>query len=318
MKGLDVMEVLKFMADYTRRTGYPVPAPPGFASKWSEGLKLRGEGSPRLLFTGALYQLMPYIGSTVRLLELAETRGLSSALEVIRYLAERRPWALAGLVRPEKEEVDEANRTLRSIASLLQSSGVDFSYVPWVSDLYSGALLLDYGIIDALEEHAERVSRAIESTGAEEVITVDPHTTLTLKAYRRLTGLSVKVTSYLELVRPAGSWSGRATVHDSCIYARDLNMSDALRGLLVKAGVQISEARRHGVRTSCCGGPIEALSPSTSIRIAKARASELLEASGTVITMCPICRANLRRAGISRIIDISLVLLGHNIKELSA
>ncbi|MGC9209894.1 MAG: heterodisulfide reductase-related iron-sulfur binding cluster [Acidilobus sp.] len=311
MEGLRIAHVLRFMAELTRLTGYPVPAPPGFASWWSRGLKLKREGSPRLLFTGALYQLVPYINSTVRLLEVLESRGLSFLLESLRELAIRRPAALSGLVRPNGGEVEESVRILRSIVALLLRSGIDFAYDPEVSDMYSGALLLDYGLRDSLEEHARRVIDAINSTGASEIITVDPHTALTLMIYRERYGLRAEVRSYLELVRPARSWlSDVVTVHDSCIYARDLNLWLRVRDLLKEAGIKFVEPRNHGTRTFCCGGPVEALSPRLSGYIAGRRLSELRKASRTVVTMCPICLSNLRRAstGDVKIVDLALAI----------
>ena len=314
MRGLKISALLKFMTYYTNLTGYPVPAPPGFASAWSRGLEVGvGKSSSRLLFTGALYQLMPYINATVRLLELAEERGLSEVLDVMAELARLRPAALWGLVRPDPAEVEESNLILRSIVELLSSSGVEFYYDPKVSDMYSGALLLDLGLRDALVEHAKSVVRAIESTGAEEVIVVDPHTAITLRAYKRYLGLGVEVRSYLELVRPLSGPRGvNVTVHDSCIYARDLGLWKRVRELLKYAGVNVQEARRHGASTSCCGGPVESLSPALATKVARVRLQELVKASGNVVTACPVCLANLRRAsdGAVRIIDIALLLTG--------
>ncbi len=313
MRGLRIASILRFMGEYTRLTGYPVPAPPGFASTWSRGMTLKDRGSERLLFTGALYQLIPYINATVKLLEVAEARGLSEALDVMAYLARLRPAAVAGLARPETEEVQESESVLRSIVGLLQSSGVDFAYMPEVSDMYSGALLLDLGITDALAEHAKRVVEAISSTGASEVIVIDPHTALTLEVYRRRFGLNVRVRSYLELVSPSARAQGvTVTIHDSCIYARDLDLWRRERELLAAAGIQVKEPRSHGPSTSCCGGPVESLSPRLASSVARRRLQELAKASRLVVTACPICLSNLRRAsdGQVRIVDVSLALTG--------
>lgn len=309
MRGLKISSVLRFMRTYTLLTGYPVPAPPDFASRWSQGLGLKGSGK-YLLFTGALYQLVPYINATVRLLSLMESRGLSNLLDVAEGLARLRPSYLQGLVRPDPREVEEYNGILRSIASLLMNSRIDFAYDPAVSDMYSGALLFDYGITDGLKEHAAKVAKAIESKeGIEAIITVDPHTTLTLMHYKDLVGLDVKVISYLEVVKPRLSSQIKATIHDSCIYARDLGLADKVRSLLKEAGVSLVEPRNHGIRTSCCGGPVESLSPGLAEAVAARRVRELREASEKAIAMCPICLSNLRRAGGS-IIDIALVLGG--------
>ncbi|ADL18842.1 Heterodisulfide reductase, subunit D, putative [Acidilobus saccharovorans 345-15] len=310
MRGLKISSVLRFMRTYTLLTGYPVPAPPGFASQWSRGLDLKRRGSRYLLFTGALYQLVPYINATVRFLSLMESRGLSDLLDVAESLAKLRPSYLQGLVRPDPREVEEYNGILRSIASLLASSQVDFMYDPAVSNMYSGALLFDYGIADGLREHATKVAKAIESEGeVEGVITIDPHTTLTLMHYRELVGFDIKVVNYLELVKPRLSTQIKATIHDSCIYARDLGLADRVRSLLKGAGVSLVEPRNHGTRTSCCGGPVESLSPGLAEAIAVRRVRELREASDMAIAMCPICLSNLRRAGGS-VVDIALVLNG--------
>ncbi len=315
MRGLRIATLLRFMSEYTRLTGYPVPAPPGFASAWSRGLKVgSGRSARRLLFTGALYQLMPYINATVRLLEVAEARRLDVALDVMVYLAKARPSALAGLARPAPAEVEESGLILRSIVGLLSSSGVNFYYEPEVSDMYSGALLLDLGLTDVVWEHGSRVVKAIESTGAEEIIVVDPHSALTLLTYKRYLGLGAEVRTYLDLVRPALRSPGLdVTVHDSCIYARDLGLWGRVRELLSTAGVQVKEPRRHGASTSCCGGPVESLSPGLAAQVARARLQELSRASNNVVTACPICMANLRRAstGVVRVIDLALLLAGH-------
>ncbi|MGC9071167.1 MAG: heterodisulfide reductase-related iron-sulfur binding cluster [Acidilobus sp.] len=313
MSGLRVSEVLRFMGEYTRLTGYPVPAPPGFASEWSRGLELNGEGSGRLLFTGALYQLVPYINATIRFLEVLESRGLSLLLPSVIELANIRPSAVYGLVRPQRGEVEESARILRSIVTLLGRSGVDFAYDPAVSDMYSGALLLDYGVMDGLEDHAKKVVSAINSTGASEVIVVDPHTALTLMEYRVRYGLRPAVKVYLELVKPSkASLNDVVTVHDSCVYSRDLNMWAKVRELLGGAGVSIREARNHGPMTFCCGGPMEALSPRLSSLVARRRLSQLVRASKTIVTACPVCLGNLRRVAQEdvKVVDLSLLLVG--------
>jgi len=316
-EGLDVKGIIEFLSAMTEKTGYPVPAPSGFASRWSEGLDLPRGGSERLLFTGALYQLMPYLNAVVRLVE-----GLGGlprvALKSLTLLARQRPWALAGLVRPDGEEVRASELILRSIAALLRRSGADFAYVPEVSDLYSGALLLDLGAVDAFEAHARRVSKAINSLNVSEVITVDPHTALTLTIMRRRGLLRPSVRSYLELVSPVAvlrTGGFTVTVHDSCIYARDLDLWERSRNLLASALVQVSEARRSGRRTSCCGGPVEALSPFMSRRVAEERLRELARYSKVVVTMCPICASNLSRAAARldgvRVVDLAPVLSGN-------
>jgi len=307
-------ELLKFMEELDERTGYPVPAPKGFASEWSRGLGLGRSGSRRLLFTGALYQLVPYIEGTVDLLRAVEGSGAAgwAALRVARVLSTG--FDLSSLVRPDPELLGWSNRVLRSIAGLLRASGVEFDYVPELSDMYSGVLLRDYGLMDAFRRHAERVVNAIASAGYEEVIVVDPHTLdAVTNGYREALGKGLRAVSYLELVRPTSRVALRAAVHDSCVYARRLGMVELPRKLLREAGVEVVEPPRSGAWTYCCGGPLEALMPSLSQAVAQTRAKELRGASEAAITMCPICYINLRRAsrGLGlRLLDIAEVLSG--------
>lgn len=309
-------ELLKLMAELDERTGYPMPVPPGFASRWSEGLGLGRRGSRRLLFTGALYQLVPYIEGTVELLrslERAEGAGWA-ALRAARIASRRLD--LSVLVRPDPELVEWSRRVLRSIAKLLVASGVDFDYVPELSDMYSGALLRDYGMVDAFRRHAEAVVKAVRSAGYEELIVVDPHTMDTVtRGYQEVLGEGLRAVNYMELVRPGGGRGLEATVHDSCVYARRLGIVDRPRELLRGAGVKVAEVSRSGRWTYCCGGPLEALLPSLAEAIAVTRVKELRGASDTAITMCPICYVNLRRASRSsgvqlRLLDLAEVIGG--------
>lgn len=292
-------ELLAFMAELDERTGYPVPAPKGFASAWSKDLELPRGPSRRLLFTGALYQLTPYIPSLVELLRLIEypTNSSWALLRVARDLSRTIDLSSVPLLRPDGELLRWSNAVLRTAVRLLLRAGVDFMYVPEVSDLYSGAILRDYGLVEAFRKHAKAVLDAVRSTGAEEVIVLDPHTQDTVtNGFREALGEGLRAVNYMDLVKPAGAGHGTAVVHDSCVYARRLGIIDRPRELLRLAGYNVVEPRRSREWTYCCGGPLEALLPSLSSAIADARAKELASLGDRVVTFCPICYLNLRRA----------------------
>ncbi len=315
MRGLDIRGVVEFISELELRTGYPVPAPRGFASQWSRGLGLERRGTGRLLFTGALYQLVPYIEAFIAMTLRLEAAGKGWVLRYGGLLAKSIGPALSAIARPDPEAVRRYNNVVRSAASLLIRSGVEFDYVPEVSDMYSGALLYDLGALEALKVHGNRLREALESMGAMEVITIDPHSAETLTALRDLVGLKVEVIPYLELLKPSALADAKGlevTVHDSCIYARRLGLSGRVRELLRAAGLRIREPPRSGASTGCCGGPVEALSPGMATSIARARAEELASVSGTAVAMCPICLANLSRARVKglRLVDISEALSG--------
>ncbi|MEB3850996.1 MAG: hypothetical protein LRS49_00240, partial [Desulfurococcales archaeon] len=74
-----VRAILDLLAESTLRTGLPVPVPMEEVYSWAlpTGLPRRGRV---VLYTGALYQLMPYIESLVGYLEALEGRRGSEAL----------------------------------------------------------------------------------------------------------------------------------------------------------------------------------------------------------------------------------------------
>lgn len=205
------------------------------------------------------------------------------------------------MARGDRREVREYNAQLRNIAALLRAAGVEFGYLYEV-DRYAGALAHDEGLDATLREHAERVYRGLRDHGVREVITVDPHTTYLLRSVypKILPDYSLRVRTYLEVLAeraptPATRLDDAVTVHDSCLYARREGVSEQPRALLRRAGVTIHEAELAGKATQCCGGPIEMLFPKRSNAIAAQRVAQLRRASDRVVTLCPLCLANLRR-----------------------
>ena len=58
------------------------------------------------------------------------------------------------------------------------------------------------------------------------------------------------------------------------------------------------EVPNCGEFTSCCGGPAESVSPALNREILGRRVAELEASGAPVVTMCPICLANLHKAGL--------------------
>ncbi|KSW12212.1 hypothetical protein CF15_05500 [Pyrodictium occultum] len=307
---MDLRSVLSAIAETTLRTGLPVPAPREAVYRWAQPLGLPRNGRV-YLYTGALYQLVPYIKAYVSLLEQLGKGGSRLAKLASTRLAAR-------VVRPDRRESELVEGILSSIARLLSRAGVEYAYL-YEDDLYSGVLLYDLGLEEAFRKHAARVYEALRRRGAEKLITVDPHTTYVMRSVypEYVEGFSIEVVNYLELLaerlgskpaRAPGSL-GAMVIHDPCLYARALGIVEQPRRLLKAAGVEVLEPRRSGRMTYCCGGPVEALSPRLARRIAEARLRELREKSERVVTLCPICYANLSRvARDETIVDIALVL----------
>jgi Fe-S oxidoreductase len=170
-------------------------------------------------------------------------------------------------------------------------------------DFYSGILLYDLGDQEGFVSHARFVARNLKLHGVEKIITVDPHTTYALKElYPQYTGLSFEVEPYFALLRPEPMGGGNGVppvaLHDPCFYGRYLKLSDGPRRLLTDLGLKYLEVRNSGEFTSCCGGPAESVSPALNREILGRRAAELKEHGAPVVTFCPICLANLLKAGL--------------------
>jgi Fe-S oxidoreductase len=206
------------------------------------------------------------------------------------------------LARSNPRERRAYNERLRAIATLLRNAGVAFGYL-YEDDLYTGALAYDEGLDRVFASHAAIVYRTLKENGVKRVITVDPHTTNMLRTIypKLLPGYDIEVRSYLEVLfeqkpKAVRSLGAKATIHDSCLYARSEGVLEPPRHLLAEGGVTLVEPELSGTLTFCCGGPLETLFPGKSTEIAKRRIAQLSAASPKVITACPLCLANLSRA----------------------
>jgi Fe-S oxidoreductase len=291
---------LGIFADNSRLRKSVLPLPGGKVTAWAGGLGLPA-GGETVLYTGQMYQLVPTINAMSRRLAKFEDAWITRYFGVGRKV-NRLINLSAFIARADPAEQRDYDGRLRNIARLLRAAGVEFGYV-YENDLYSGALVYDEGLDDVLAPHAGLVYRALKSGGVKRLITVDPHTTSLLRTVypRVVPGFDIEVKSYLEVLAerppdPAGRLDRDVTVHDSCIYARYEDVIEPPRRLLKAGGVRIQEAELSGKLTQCCGGPLESLFPRRAAELAERRIGQLADCAGEIVTMCPICLANLRRA----------------------
>ncbi|MEW6032142.1 MAG: (Fe-S)-binding protein [Bacillota bacterium] len=297
---LPIGPTVGLLADNLRFRGSVLPIPPVAATRWAHGLGLP-HGGETVLYTGSMYQLVPYIASMGRFQErlagsrLARYAGLGRA-------ANRVVSVSSLIARPGAGGGAAYDRNLRNIARLLGLAGLRPGYL-YGEELYSGALVHDLGVDGVFAAHARRVHDLFVRRGVRRVITVDPHTTYMLAVvYPRLvSGYDLRVESYLEVLAQAGLEPRRrlteeVALHDSCLYARSLGLTGEPRRLLGRAGLTVREPEFAGRFTWCCGGPIEALYPKKALEGARTRVDQLRRAAARVVTMCPICLVNLRRA----------------------
>jgi len=297
---LPVRDVAGILTDNLRLRGSVLPVSPRRATAWARDLELP-RGGETVLYTGLMYQLVPYIE---RLVDL-ELRLGDSRLARLSRLARRANTVVngAGLVaHPSATERAEYDRIPANVARLLQRAGVEFGYL-YEDDLYSGALAYDLGADEVVAAHARRVAALLRRHGVREAITIDPHTTTMLRTvYPKLVDdFDVRVRSYLEVLAERGlpveaPLSGEVVVHDSCVYARYEGVVEEPRVLLAAAGLTLLEPDHARDRTWCCGGPAESVYPAKAAAVAAERVAQLRAAGPDCVTMCPLCLINLRKA----------------------
>lgn len=307
-------DVIAILADNLRLRGSVLPLPARRATRWTRGLDLP-RGGRTVLYTGQMYQLIPYIEGLVR----AEQRLGSSSLARFAGVGRRLNRIVnvsAFMARPSSEDREEFDRVPRAVVGLLRDAGVEFGCL-YEDDLYSGALAHDLGLDELVAAHARRVHEIFLAHGVRTVITIDPHTTNMLRSVypTLLDDYDVQVRSYLEVLAEREATdapvSREAVLHDSCVFARYEGVVDEPRALLGRAGVKIVEPESSGRLTWCCGGPVEALYPEKALAQAQRRVEQLRAAGPDCVTMCPLCLVNLRKAadGTLRIRDISAYLV---------
>jgi Fe-S oxidoreductase len=312
---LPIGDVLGILSDNLERRKAVLPLSVKEGTAWAQGLGIPYAGGT-VVYTGQMYQLIPFINSLAAAMERFEDsritrffgagRTLNKAINLSRVMAYFRP----PVQRPY-------NNLLRNVARLLRAARVDFGYL-YGEELYSGALLYDQGVDGAFEMQALRVNALLRKKGVTLAITVDPHTTHMLRSVYStiISGYELEVKSYLELLAERDPVCLQKldldlVIHDSCIYSRCEDVIDQPRRLLTNAGVRLHEPELSGRLTFCCGGPLESLFPGKAQEIAGMRTRQLAGCGDTIVTMCPICLANLKRAagpGI-RVMDISEYLV---------
>ena len=298
---LPTRDVIGILTDNLRLRGSVLPIPARRATRWARELDLP-RGGETVLYTGMMYQLIPYIerlvGLEQRLGDSSLARFSGVARRVNRFVN-----GAALIARPSASERAEYDRVPTNVAKLLQRAGVEFGYL-YEADLYSGALAHDLGADTVVAAHARKVARSFREHGVKEVITIDPHTTTMLRTvYPTLVDdYDVRVRSYLEVLaerispKQAKLVSGNVVLHDSCVYARYENVVSEPRDLLAATGLTVVEPTHAGKLTWCCGGPAEALYPDKAAAVAAKRVEQLGAMASDCVTMCPICLVNLRKS----------------------
>jgi Fe-S oxidoreductase len=317
---LPTNDVIGNLADNLRLRKSVLPLPAKVATKWTKGLDLP-HGGETVLYTGMMYQLIPYIEGLVRT-EMKFGDSWVAKLTGLGRKANRLINISAFMARPTAQERAVYDQVPINVVHLLRNAGVKFGAL-YEDDLYSGALAHDLGADEVLAGHARRVHAVFKKHGVRNVITIDPHTTTMLRSVypKVLDGYDVHVRSYLEVLADKGRTAdadpaavahraGDVVVHDSCVFARYEGIVAEPRELLAAAGITVREPENTGRQTWCCGGPIESLYPAKAAANAAKRVAQLRAVAPEGVTMCPMCYVNLNgaAAGTMNFKDISQYL----------
>jgi Fe-S oxidoreductase len=308
-------DTIGILADNLRLRRSVLPIPTESAIRWTRGLDLP-RGGERVLYTGLMYQLIPYIEELVK----AESRLAESWLSGFTGIGRQvnKLVNVSGfMAHPTREQLETYDRIPRNVALLLKRAGVEFGAL-YEDDLYSGALAYDLGADETLREHAQKVYTTLKKHGVKEVVTIDPHTTNMLRSVypTLIDGYDLAVRNYLEVLSelemvPSRQLEGDVAIHDSCVFARYEGVLREPRQLLEGLGLTLQEPLHAGTMTWCCGGPVESLFPEKAAEQAERRVTELQAVAERGVTMCPLCYVNLQKAanGRMRFDDISDYLI---------
>jgi Fe-S oxidoreductase len=322
-----ISQALKTIRGNVERTGDPLGMKTVYWNHWIDGIELPREGRT-VLFTARMYQMLPYVVQATEM--AASARPLVPMLSV-RPIAKIAEIANAAVADPvlrlrahrARDIRERSEKALGGILAALTAAGLHPSYL-YEKEPYSGVLLYDLGIEDAVKPLARSIYSTLKSAGVEQVVTVDPHTTYMLqKVYPQLVpGFDLDVRHYLDVLSDSdslilqpefGSIPEKVVIHDSCVMSRELESVEPVRKVLKRAGVKVLEPENTGKDTACCGGPVEYAYQDLSRSISLIRARELAGVCRDVAVTCPICLANLMKhektLGI-RVWDVGEILRG--------
>lgn len=298
---LPIGSVLGILADNLTKRGSVIPLSKHNASGWTKSLNIP-RGGETILYTGLLYQLIPSIDAMASQMAVFENSFITKFFGLGRFANKFINLSFFMALGASKKMKTENDQVLTDIAMMLRTAGVEYGYL-YNDEMYSGALVYDEGMDVSFGIHARRVSEAFRKNGVRRIITVDPHTTNILRdVYPKFVeNFDFEIMSYLELLEEKKSevkqgQDENLVIHDSCIYARYEGIIDTPRNLLTRAGVSVKEPELAGKSTYCCGGPMESLFPSKAHEISATRIAELGKEGKNIVTMCPICQVNLRKA----------------------
>jgi Fe-S oxidoreductase len=195
----------------------------------------------------------------------------------------------------------------RATAGILSAAGTDFAILG-AAEKDSGHEVRRFGeemLFQSLREHN---AEAIKASGAERIVTADPHACNALKHdYKDLPPvehisqlLAREINAGNIKLKPLDNGTDVYTYHDPCYLGRHNQIYEEPRAVLdAIPGLKRVEMSRSRDRSFCCGGGGLMLfyEPKEDQRMGVVRVKMAAEAGANVIvTACPFCMANMEDA----------------------
>lgn len=300
-----VSQALSTLKGNIERTGDPLGFTRDYWSGWARDLNLP-PGGETLLFTGRMYQMLPYVIQTTamvpRVKPFLDFPGAAALIRAgNRMVGES---VIRMKARGESDIRKRGDTALKGVVAALALAGVRPGYL-YEAEPYSGVLLYDLGLEREAAAHARKVFDIFTRHRVKRIITLDPHTTFMLRAVmpKLVPAFDIEVVHYTQVLaaadmeKPALVRDGlprEFVMHDSCVMTRDLELIRPLRSLAHYTESRLIEPENRGKDTACCGGPVEYAFGDICHRISRIRMAELAGLGRHIITACPICLINLR------------------------
>ncbi|MFZ7104253.1 MAG: (Fe-S)-binding protein [Peptococcaceae bacterium] len=308
-KPIQIPVLLELIKDNILDYGNPLGLTGREINKWQNepALPLTGE---ILFYTGGEYQLLPFLDSLTNAVGHFDIEGrfFSAALGVRNLI--NKIGVSAEKIYGKVMSSDEKRYQMipHKAARILQGMGLEICSLA-ERELYSGALLYEFGYQAEFKTHAEKLIQLIKGTQAREIVCLSPHSAEMFKYHYPAIDpwcRKLKVYTFSEylygkgerLTIAGGLPQQKVTIHDSCRLVRELGFGAQIRVFLKNKfpDIEIIEAENSGSWTVCCGGPGKMMLPALANTIAKGRMNELEQTGAAeVLTFCPYCLAALEK-----------------------
>ncbi|KUO50085.1 MAG: hypothetical protein APF76_06365 [Desulfitibacter sp. BRH_c19] len=218
-----------------------------------------------------------------------------------------------------------APKIIRATKSVFAKLQINYQVLD--EDACCGYPLYESGHISDMKMAAEETLSKIEKYEADIIVTACPGCLNALKhLYPNELSLNhnYDIKDISEFLIPLvngklSSHNKTVTWHDPCVLGRHLGIYEEPRNLLkVIPDINFVEMKLHHEKSRCCGAPLAEIPRMNelSIQVASERAKEVEEVKAQeVVTSCPACYSNLKRAVGFNQLDVKVKFLTELINE---